>query len=56
MYADHSAFEGLHHRNAAFFPKETMQCVDACAFAGVYSAPRFTCDSFAYRALLITPG
>ena len=56
MYADHFAFEGLNHRNAAFFPEETMQRVDACAFAGVYSAPRFTCDSLAYRALLITPG
>ncbi len=56
MYADHSAFQGPRHRIAAFFPEETMQRVDACAFAGVYSAPRFTCDSFAYRALLITPG
>jgi hypothetical protein len=56
MYADHSAFQGPHPRIAAFFPKETRLRVDACAFAGVYSAPRFTCDPFAYRALLITPG
>jgi hypothetical protein len=56
MYADHSAFEGPHHRIAAFFPDGRTQRVDACAFAGVYSAPRFTCDPLAYRALLITPG
>ena len=56
MYADHFAFQGPHHRIAAFFPKGATQRVDACALAGVYSAPRFTCDSFAYRALLITPG
>ncbi len=56
MYADHLAFEGLHHRTGAFFPQETTQRVDACAFAGVYSAPRFTCDPYAYRALLATPG
>lgn len=56
MYADHLAFSGYHHRNDAFFPKETMQRVDACAFAGVYSAPRFTCDPLAYRALLPLPG
>ncbi len=56
MYADHLAFSGLHPRNAALFLKETVQRVDACAFAGVYSAPRFTCDPFAYRALLLTPG
>ncbi|BBV98377.1 hypothetical protein STW0522PSE72_37280 [Pseudomonas monteilii] len=56
MYADHSAFEGPYHRIAAFFPDGRAQRVDACALAGVYSAPRFTCDPFAYRALLITPG
>ncbi len=56
MYADHSAFSGLHPRTGAFFPQETMQRVDACAFAGVYNAPRFTCDPLAYRALLLTPG
>jgi len=56
MYADHLAFEGFHHRIAAFFPRELTQRVDACALAGVYSAPRFTCDPFAYRALLLTPG
>jgi hypothetical protein len=56
MYADHFAFSGSYHRIAAFFPRETMQRVDACAFAGVYSAPRFTCDPLAYRALLPTPG
>lgn len=56
MYADQLAFKGTYHRTAAFFPKETMQRVDACAFAGVYSAPRFTCDPLAYRALLPVPG
>lgn len=56
MYADQPAFEGSYHRIAAFFPMEATQRVDACAFAGVYSAPRFTCDPFAYRALLLTPG
>ncbi len=56
MYADHPAFSGLHPRTGAFFPQEATQRVDACAFAGVYNAPRFTCDPFAYRALLLTPG
>ena len=56
MRADHFAFSGSLPRTAAFFPQETMQRVDACAFAGVYNAPRFTCDPNAYRALLLTPG
>jgi len=56
MYADHCAFSGLRPRTAAFFHQEMTQRVDACAFAGVYNAPRFTCDPFAYRALLLTPG
>ncbi len=56
MYADHSAFSGHTPRTAAFFPQEATQRVDACAFAGVYNAPRFTCDPLAYRALLLTPG
>lgn len=56
MYADHFAFSGHTHWNAAFFPPEPTQRVDACAFAGVYNAPRFTCDPLAYRALLLTPG
>ena len=56
MYADHFAFQGFHHRNAAIFPGEMTQRVDACALAGVYSAPRFTCDPLEDRALLITPG
>ncbi|MBK5005228.1 hypothetical protein IAE33_003689 [Pseudomonas sp. S60] len=56
MYADHPALNGKSHRNAALFAEEKTRCVDACAFAGLYSAPRFTCDPFAYRALLTTPG
>lgn len=56
MYADHLAFSGHPSRIAAFFHQEMTQRVDACAFAGVYNAPRFTCDPNAYRALLLTPG
>jgi len=56
MYADHAALPGTYHRIAAFFLKGMTQRVDACALAGVYSAPRFTCDPLAYRALLLTPG
>lgn len=56
MYADHLAHKGHYLRNAAFFPPETTQRVDACALAGLYSAPRFTCDPLAYRALLTPPG
>lgn len=56
MYADLSAFPGLPPRTGAFFHQEMTQRVDACALAGVYNAPRFTCDPNAYRALLLTPG
>lgn len=56
MYADHSAFPGFPPRTGAFFHQEATQRVDACACAGVYNAPRFTCDSYAYHALSPTPG
>ncbi|QCI13886.1 hypothetical protein E6B08_22195 [Pseudomonas putida] len=53
MYADHPAFQGLYPRHAAFFSRELTQRVDACALAGVYSAPRFTCDPPAYPRTLV---
>jgi len=56
MYADHYAIDGSCHWTAAFFPEETTQRVDACALAGVYNAPRFTCDPLAYHAFSPTPG
>lgn len=56
MYADHLACSGLYLRTAAFFSSGRTQRVDACASARVYSAPRFICDSLAYRALSSTPG
>jgi len=56
MYADHSAFQGFLPQDRCVFSERTTQRVDACALAGVYSAPRFTCDPLAYRALLLTPG
>lgn len=56
MYADHLALSGIHPGIAAFFHQEMTHRVDACACAGVYNAPRFTCDPNAYRALLLTPG
>ncbi len=56
MYADHPAPVGLSLRTAAFCPEQTTQRVDACALAGVYNAPRFTCDPLAYHAFSPTPG
>lgn len=56
MHARQSAFSGRPLRIAAFFFRELTLRVDACALAGVYRAPRFICDPFAPRALLLTPG
>ncbi len=56
MYADQFATTGSSHRIGALFLQEMTHRVDACALARVYNAPRFTCDPFAYRAFLLTPG
>ena len=56
MYAHYLASSGHSSRTVALFLQESTRRVDACALAGVYRAPRFICDPFAPRALLLISG